>query len=272
MNIITRDQWSAQPANRSSAAMSDGDAEAIFIHWNGPAIWRTGAAMPQAIQRYHLGVRTTTGSKKYADVAYSFLVGRDGNVYEGRGWGGRDGATSSVWHGKSYSIFVATGTGQKVPLETLVAVKELVGEIKRRTGKALPVKAHRDAYGTACPGDELTDWIRRGMPVDTDKPKPVPPADLSPAAPEMPPLGNTVLRRGDWRNILPWRKRRVEALQRALGYLGFGLVGTGPWGDATQDAVIRFQRVMSIKVDGLVGPKTWAKLSQAVDSVSSFRS
>ena len=34
----------------------------------------------QGIQNYHIN------TKKWCDVGYSFLIGGDGKVYEGRGW------------------------------------------------------------------------------------------------------------------------------------------------------------------------------------------
>lgn len=44
-------------------------------------------ATVRGIQNYHMDER------EYFDVAYHFLVGADGNVFEGRGWNTEGGAT-----------------------------------------------------------------------------------------------------------------------------------------------------------------------------------
>lgn len=41
--------------------------------------------------------------KQWEDIGYNFLVGEDGNVYEGRGWGVK-GAHSIPYNGKSMGI------------------------------------------------------------------------------------------------------------------------------------------------------------------------
>lgn len=44
-------------------------------------------------------------TKKWSDIGYNFLVGEDGNVYEGRGWG-KKGAHTKPYNGKSIGICV----------------------------------------------------------------------------------------------------------------------------------------------------------------------
>lgn len=41
----------------------------------------------------------------WTDIGYNFLVGEDGNVYEGRGWG-KKGAHSVPFNGKSIGICI----------------------------------------------------------------------------------------------------------------------------------------------------------------------
>lgn len=48
-------------------------------------------------QNYHMN------QKKWNDIGYNFLVGEDGNVYEGRGWG-QHGAHSVSYNSKSIGI------------------------------------------------------------------------------------------------------------------------------------------------------------------------
>ncbi len=57
------------------------------------------------------------------------------------------------------------------------------------------------------------------------------------------------------------RNEAVRVLQRKLGELGFD-AGTpdGIFGRLTTRAVRRYQRLNNLKVDGIVGPATWARL------------
>lgn len=57
----------------------------------------------------------------------------------------------------------------------------------------------------------------------------------------------------------------VKSLQVALKELGF-FTGTplGNFGPLTEEAVLRFQKNAKIEADGVVGPKTWAALEEAL--------
>lgn len=44
-------------------------------------------------------------TKHWSDIGYNFIVGEDGNVYEGRGWG-KQGAHSKNFNNKSIGICI----------------------------------------------------------------------------------------------------------------------------------------------------------------------
>lgn len=52
----------------------------------------------------------------------------------------------------------------------------------------------------------------------------------------------------------------VKELQKILNKFGYNLVVDGIFGTNTETAVLSFQKLKGLLVDGIVGPKTWAAL------------
>lgn len=105
--------------------------------------------------------------------------------------------------------------------------------------------------GKTCPGrTRIAQFQRVILPALTSgapAPRPVPP----------PPVGPTVLRRGDSGNA-------VVALQRELNRLGADLNPDGDFGPATETAVKTLQRNAGLTADGVYGPATIRALWLAV--------
>jgi putative chitinase len=74
-------------------------------------------------------------------------------------------------------------------------------------------------------------------------------------------IANRILRFGD-------RGSDVQAIQRALARLGYGLSGTGNYGANTRTAVADFQASHGLEVDGEVGPETARVIDAALASAS----
>lgn len=55
----------------------------------------------------------------------------------------------------------------------------------------------------------------------------------------------------------------VKTLQRVLSNLGYGLIVDGDFSEITREAVVAFQEEHGLEPDGIVGPKTFAALSDA---------
>lgn len=65
-------------------------------------------------------------SRNWNDIAYNFLIGGDGNIYEGRGWGHVGGHTRG-FNLKSIGIsFVGCFMGETPPECSLAACKMLI--------------------------------------------------------------------------------------------------------------------------------------------------
>ncbi|KAF8788034.1 Peptidoglycan-recognition protein SC2 like protein [Argiope bruennichi] len=79
--IVTRAQWGAR-TGRPVPAMRV-PVSHVFIHHTDGATCNSKdscSKVARQIQNYHIDV------KKWRDIGYSFLVGGDGRIYEGRGW------------------------------------------------------------------------------------------------------------------------------------------------------------------------------------------
>jgi N-acetylmuramoyl-L-alanine amidase len=108
------------------------------------------------IQNYHMNTRG------WADIGYNFLVGEDGNVYEGRGWD-RVGAHALRYNPTSLGISVIGNYQSRLPNSAaLNAVKRLIacGVSMGKISSTYSLHGHRDGVCTSCPGESLYNHIR----------------------------------------------------------------------------------------------------------------
>ncbi|XP_053552390.1 peptidoglycan recognition protein 1-like [Bombina bombina] len=109
------------------------------------------------IQNYHIN------SQKWCDVGYSFLVGEDGNVYEGRGWN-RVGVHAPNYNSRSIGISVIGDFTNRNPNSAAQnAVRSLIacGLSKGFIQKNYSLRGHRDVYSTSCPGNAFYNVIKK---------------------------------------------------------------------------------------------------------------
>lgn len=97
----------------------------------------------------------------WEDIGYSFLIGEDGRVYEGRGWG-TVGAHAYGYNRRSVGIaFLGTFTNGIPKSSAINAAKELIscgvrlGYVKNDYS----IVGHRQTSATLCPGNDLFDEI-----------------------------------------------------------------------------------------------------------------
>lgn len=103
---------------------------------------------------------------------YNFMIGEDGNVYEGRGWN-TVGGHMPYWNIVSLGIAVM-GNFQRGPpnsaaLEALHGLLECLVENHKLTPD-YKLYGHRDVGHTNCPGNSFYDVIKTWSHYDTGKP------------------------------------------------------------------------------------------------------
>ncbi|XP_074641038.1 peptidoglycan-recognition protein SC2-like [Tubulanus polymorphus] len=157
VNVITRAQWGARRARRYSTLATP--VPYVFIHHSaGPQCQQTDSCkrIVRAIQAYHMDVR------KWDDIGYNFLVGGDGNAYEGRGWG-RVGAQCKGFNSRSLGICFVGNFMNSLPTASAQRAASNLMMCFSRYAKVTTnysLYGHRDAGQTLCPGNALYNRIR----------------------------------------------------------------------------------------------------------------
>lgn len=154
------------------------------MHWNGPAMKTSGIDSEmrkvRGIQDFHIDTR------RWSDVAYSFLVGQSGTFYEGRGWdwdqfaNGDDEIAPYTEKGNKLwrSVCWLGGEGQEPSSEVVRGITELIHFSRVEKNVGLEVHPHLDWQLKPCPGPRLTQLCRtlNNWPIPLgDAVDPVPP-------------------------------------------------------------------------------------------------
>jgi len=94
--IISRNEWGARKPTANPQQLPS-EVPYTIIHHGGTPNYCTNqsscAAIVRAYQDYHMDVQG------WDDIGFNFVVGEDGNVYEGRGWdavGAHAGSYNSI--------------------------------------------------------------------------------------------------------------------------------------------------------------------------------
>ncbi|KAJ8332128.1 hypothetical protein SKAU_G00428930 [Synaphobranchus kaupii] len=165
--IIPRCQWGAEPY-RGTPTQLVLPLAFLYVHHTAvpsqPCVsFQQCANDMRAMQRFHQDVRG------WDDIGYSFVVGSDGYVYEGRGWHWRGAHTkghNSLGYGVSiignYTASLPSGPALELLHDRLTACA-VGGE---RLVANYTVHGHRQLVDTTCPGDaffsEIKGWKHFG--------------------------------------------------------------------------------------------------------------
>lgn len=200
-------------------------------------------ASATTIHNWHL-------QRGWIGIGYHFYVRKDGSIYRGRP---EDtiGAHTEGYNSRSIGI-CAEGNFEveTMPDAQKRAIIELLRELKKRYPNA-QIKRHKDFAATACPGKNypLNEIIQAVNKKEGDNVA-------------------ATLKKGD-------KGSAVKKLQQDLMTLGYSLApygADGSFGKVTEDAVKKFQKDHSLKVDGIAGPKTLSKIEELLKTKSSTSS
>lgn len=253
MDIIRRADWGARAPRGIPTMVAPNLRTKFMVHYStGQELGREDTAeWVRQIQSFHQDVRG------WADIGYNFLVDRRGRAFEGRGWD----VQGAHCTGQNVAAIGVCFLGNDDPGDTdatpaaRAAIRAIYDEAVRRLGHDLAKMGHRDAKATTCPGDELYDWVRAGMPIAA-------PVSAAPSAPPKAATRNITgtptrrltvdlidLRNATSRNLI--RHPGMKPLQRLIGVDDDGLGGP-----ATRAALGRKQAAAGVRRDYIFGPKT----------------
>ncbi|XP_053984942.1 peptidoglycan-recognition protein SC2-like [Hylaeus volcanicus] len=157
--IISRSEWGATPSTQPIKSLRVDPPKYIIIHHSHTDGCTTQAicqARVRSFQNYHMN------EKNWDDIGYNFLVGEDGNIYEGRGWS-KHGSHSTTYNSKSIGICIIGSFMNRNPnvaairaVQSLIAYGVSIGKIQ----DDYTILGHKQVTSTSCPGDSLYRLIQ----------------------------------------------------------------------------------------------------------------
>nr|XP_016934721.1 peptidoglycan-recognition protein LC isoform X6 [Drosophila suzukii] len=156
--IVTVAQWGGRPAKNKLATQNLPVDRVVISHTaaEGCESREVCSARVNVVQSFHMD------SWDWDHIGYNFLVGGDGRVYEGRGWGYVGAHTKGYNTGTIGVSFIGTFTKQRPNERQLKACQMLLEEgvrLKKLTPK-YRLYGHRQLSATESPGEELYKIIQ----------------------------------------------------------------------------------------------------------------
>ncbi|XP_017785947.1 PREDICTED: peptidoglycan-recognition protein SC2-like [Nicrophorus vespilloides] len=163
LDIVSRKEWKARTPENPPIALTEEPVPYVVIHHSATPSCTTKAKCKGAVkgfQNYHID------QNEWNDIGYNFIIGEDGNIYEGRGWG-VTGAHAPPLNDKSIGICIIGTFIDTLPNEkALHALRDLIAEGMKtnRISRSYGLVGHRQTSATECPGktfyNEIKTWAR----------------------------------------------------------------------------------------------------------------
>lgn len=169
--IYPRTAWSSSSDDKRSKKIWPAEIEnpqVIIIHHTATSYKGSTSKQIKKIYRYH------SYTKKWGDIGYNYIIGKDGLIFEGRYGGNGVVGGHSYFDGTNYnkgSIGIAVlgnYESEKISLEALDSLEKLTGWLAANNSISISgdlkfhdkklnaaVIGHRDVASTACPGKKL---------------------------------------------------------------------------------------------------------------------
>jgi hypothetical protein len=154
IEVVSREDWGAAPARGTYVSQN---IDEITIHHAGSWDGVTGPAQFRSWQSWHFHLG-------WPDIAYHFIVGLDGKVYEGRPYSAA-GDTATEYDPSGHLLIVVEGDFDVVTptADQVEMLAEMVAWGSQQFDvDVATVNGHRDLAATTCPGENLYALIKDG--------------------------------------------------------------------------------------------------------------
>ena len=244
VRVMSRAEWGAVGGR---GAVGKDRRNRVIIHTSvtpqGGGSQAGEANQVRGMERFHVQTR------KWDGIAYSFLVGDSGTIFEGRGWGRNGAHTQNGGNSNGYAwCFIGDGTKHQPSDAAVQAVRDHIalGIQDGHIDPAYIVSGHHDWYPSKpCPGSCVYGIMSRLTGVRGGG------VLLTPVQGS---TGRAPITQGDGGNWVATWQRQLNDTQ------GLRLAVDGKFGPATAAATKAFQRRYGLAADGIVGPRTIAAM------------
>ncbi|XP_046979544.1 peptidoglycan-recognition protein LB-like isoform X1 [Schistocerca americana] len=157
--MVTRAQWGARPPT-ARETMKTPVPFVVIHHTYKPGFCATTEDCKKAMRTMQ---DMHQFQHKWNDIGYNFVVGGDGKVYEGRGWG-IVGAHAPNYNSRSIGIsFIGDYTSNLPTPAMLEAGQQLIrcGVARGQIAADYKLLGHRQVRATECPGDAFFANIQK---------------------------------------------------------------------------------------------------------------
>ncbi|SPP87561.1 blast:Peptidoglycan-recognition protein SB2 [Drosophila guanche] len=156
--IVPRQSWCRQPLSPRLPRVAV-PVRLIVIHHTASAPCYTPQQCQQALQQIRMGHLL----RKFRDIGYNFLIGGDGRIYEGLGFGIR-GEHAPHYNSQSIGVAFIGNYQRALPSpQMLQAARTLItiAVQRRQLQRNYALVGHCQTKATACPGRQLLDELRK---------------------------------------------------------------------------------------------------------------
>lgn len=172
VTMVSRKEWGARPPKR--VVHMNTPVTVLFIHHTD---MQSCHSLDQCIKDMRIIQNFHMDDRGWNDIAYNYLIGEDGRVYEGRGWNSV-GSHTLGWNDVSIAFSVMGNYTDHVPNDAAIAqifgLMDCATSLKKLTPD-FKMYGHRDVRPTSCPGEAFYKLIRTWKHYDHGKPvKPTP--------------------------------------------------------------------------------------------------
>ncbi|BFZ08142.1 hypothetical protein BsWGS_11181 [Bradybaena similaris] len=155
--IISRAEWGARRPTKETN-LNTPVQYAIIHHSTGNNCYDRNScqALVRGYQKHHME------SNGWDDIGYSFVIGGDGSVFEGRGWD-KVGSHTQGYNGDGLGFCLTGEFTSVLPTQAqLNALRDLLdcGVSRGKLRSTYTLRGHKDMKATQCPGNRLYQEIK----------------------------------------------------------------------------------------------------------------